>query len=185
MLTLKKEIRQRILELLKQQKEEQRLLKSRAIAERVVKLQEFQKAKVIVFYASLAGEVDTFGLMKKALDLDKDVVLPCVLSGTHTLEFRRIQDLDNDLEYGPYNIQQPNRNKTQSIQPELVDLVIVPGIAFDRSNNRLGRGVGYYDRFLANLSADVPSVGLAFDFQILERLPTDLHDVPVQQVISA
>ncbi len=185
MLTSKEEIRKRIVGLLKQQKEEQRLLKSRVIAEQVINLQEFQKAKAIVFYASFAGEVDTFGLMKKALELDKTVVLPCVVPDAKKLELRRIRDLDNDLEYGPYNIRQPKSDKTNLVSFKQVDFVIVPGVAFDRNNNRLGRGAGYYDRFLAGLSSDVLSVGLAFDFQIIERLPIDLHDVPVKRVISA
>ena len=183
--TSKQEIRRRIIDLLKQQKEDQRLSKSRAIAEQVLKLQEFQKAKTILFYASFAGEVDTFDLMKKALDQDKDVVLPCVLTDTQGLELRRIRDLDNDLEYGPYHIQQPKKEKTQRIEPARLDLVIVPGVAFDRSNNRLGRGAGYYDRFLTDLSFRIPSVGLAFDFQMIERVPIDLHDVPVNRVIFA
>ncbi|HRZ39808.1 MAG TPA: 5-formyltetrahydrofolate cyclo-ligase [Candidatus Omnitrophota bacterium] len=185
MVTSKQEIRRRIIDLLKQQKEDQRLSKSRAIAEQVLKLQEFQKAKTILFYASFAGEVDTFDLMKKALDLDKDVVLPCVLPDAQALELRRIRDLDNDLEYGPYNIQQPKKEETQRIEPARLDLVIVPGVAFDRSNNRLGRGAGYYDRFLTDLSFRIPSVGLAFDFQMIERVPIDLHDVPVNRVIFA
>lgn len=185
MLRSKEEIRKRIGELLKQQKEEQRLLKSRVIAEQVINLQGFQKAKAIVFYASFAGEVDTFGLMKKALELDKTVVLPCIVPAAKKLELRRIRNLDNDLEYGPYNIRQPKSDKTDLVSFKQVDFVIVPGVAFDRSNNRLGRGAGYYDRFLASLSSDVFSVGLAFDFQIIERLPIDLHDVPVKRVISA
>ena len=65
-----------------------------------------------------------------------------------------------------------------------IDAVIVPGLAFDRLNNRLGRGAGYYDRFLSTLPKNVTTVGLAFDFQLTESLPTEAHDVRLQQVIA-
>ena len=63
-------------------------------------------------------------------------------------------------------------------------MVIVPGLAFDKHNNRLGRGAGYYDRFLSTLPTDIPTVGLAFDFQIIDRLPQQKeHDIPVSHVL--
>ncbi len=65
-----------------------------------------------------------------------------------------------------------------------LDAVIVPGLAFDRQHNRLGRGAGYYDRFLSTLPKTVTTVGLAFDFQLTESLPTEAHDMRLQQIIA-
>jgi 5-formyltetrahydrofolate cyclo-ligase len=65
-----------------------------------------------------------------------------------------------------------------------LDAVIVPGLAFDRLHNRLGRGAGYYDRFLCTLPKHVITVGLAFDFQLTESLPTEAHDMRLQQIIA-
>ena len=71
------------------------------------------------------------------------------------------------------------------VPTEEIDLVIVPGLAFDLKGNRLGRGAGYYDRFLKILAPEVPSIGLAFGFQIVEDIPVHLHDMPVFRVLSA
>ena len=66
-----------------------------------------------------------------------------------------------------------------------IDLIVVPGVAFDKKNIRLGRGHGYYDRFLSGLPKRTKTIGLAFDFQVLEDLPQDPHDVPVSTIITA
>ena len=95
-----------------------------------------------------------------------------------------IDSVKEDLEYGPYGIQQPKSNRATVIAPEVLDLVVVPGVAFDRSGHRLGRGAGFYDRFLADLPRDIPTVGLAFDFQIVSNLPLQEHDIPLSFVIS-
>jgi 5-formyltetrahydrofolate cyclo-ligase len=64
-----------------------------------------------------------------------------------------------------------------------LDAVLVPGVAFDKQNFRLGRGGGYYDRFLNNLPKKIHTIGLAFDFQVVDRLPHDHHDIPVHRLI--
>jgi 5-formyltetrahydrofolate cyclo-ligase len=86
------------------------------------------------------------------------------------------------LKLGPYGVHEPVEEKCLRLAD--LDLIIVPGLAFDKSGNRLGRGKGYYDRFLSKLPSDTQSVGLAFDFQILPFVPTTEHDVSVTRVIS-
>lgn len=177
-------IRQRIRSLLNNQKEEDRLVKSRVIAERFFDLPEVSAAQTILFYASFAGEVETFEMMRKAQSIGKRIALPCV--NKETMEFlpKEVRDLDHDLEQGPYTIRQPKTRTARDIDLQEIGVVVVPGLAFDALNYRLGRGAGYYDRFLARLSPRTSTVGLAFDFQLVSRLPVEPHDIRVGRVLS-
>lgn len=180
----KKEIRQKVLSLLKNQREEDQLRKSIEIKNKFFADLDYVNSKIVLFYASFAGEVDTFGMMRQALEDGKQIALPIVNVQTKEIIPKLITSLEEDLEYGPYNIKQPKRNVTQDIDICQIDLAVVPAVAFDRKNNRLGRGAGYYDRFLEKIPQGIPLIGLAFDFQILEQLPIDDHDLPVTKVIS-
>jgi 5-formyltetrahydrofolate cyclo-ligase len=95
------------------------------------------------------------------------------------------KDFPKNLTIGPYDIRQPKEEFSHPISLADIDLVIVPGVAFDSKCNRLGRGKGYYDRFLKTLPKDTPSIGLAFDFQIVENLPHSSLDLPVKKIITS
>jgi len=172
------------LDLLRSQKGEDRLTKSRAIAKKLFSTVEFQEAKTILFYASFDGEVETFNMMKQARKLGKRIALPKILENQRLFVPVLVEDLENDLVDGPYGIKQPNETLTDMVRLGDIDLVLVPGVAFDRHNNRLGRGAGYYDRFLSDLPSQIPTLGLAFDFQVIAILPHQReHDVAVSRVI--
>jgi 5-formyltetrahydrofolate cyclo-ligase len=97
-----------------------------------------------------------------------------------------VTSLKTDLETGPYGVKQPADDPAKTLAHDCLDIVIVPGVAFDRKNHRLGRGGGYYDRFLGSLPAHVRTVGLAFDFQVVDSLPFQAeHDVPVSCVLAS
>ncbi len=177
-------IRKKILNLLRNQKEEERLRKSQVIQEKLFFMPEFQSSKTILFYASFDGEVDTFEMMRKASSLGKQIALPTIIKGTNQFVPISVSNLEEDLEYGPYDIQQPCYDPAKAVKEKDLDMVIAPGVAFDKENKRLGRGKGFYDRFLDSLPKDVFSVGLAFDFQMFDCLPYQEHDVPVSCVIS-
>jgi len=109
------------------------------------------------------------------------VALPCCTSQKKIVpkEIREVRD----LEKGTYGIYEPKKRQKDAKLDE-IDLVVVPGVAFDKRNRRLGRGKGYYDKFLRALPPNKISVGLAFDFQIVDNLPIDSHDIPVSKVIT-
>ncbi|HSV43334.1 MAG TPA: 5-formyltetrahydrofolate cyclo-ligase [Candidatus Bathyarchaeia archaeon] len=172
-----------MLTLLKNQKEEDRLRKSSVIQEKLFHDPDFERSKTVLFYASFSGEVETFGAMRQAMMLGKRVGLPIVNVKKKTMLPRRVTSLEDDLEYGPYTIKQPKGDSTKEIDLSEIDLVLVPALAFDRQGYRLGRGAGYYDRFLESFP-HIPHIGLAFDFQILDRLPVEPHDRPVTKIIS-
>ena len=180
----KQDVRKTILTLLKNQKEEDRLRKSSVIRQRLFQDPDFVHSKTVLFYASLPEEVETFVMIRQAMEQGKHVALPNVNLQQKQIIPRLISNLEEDLEYGPYNIQQPKGASHQQLELNLIDVVIVPALAFDRQNNRLGRGAGYYDRLLQKLPSRIAQIGLAFDFQILEKFPLESHDIPVTRVIS-
>ena len=177
-------LREKILNLLRGQKEEERFRKSRGILKKLFAMREFKQARTILFYASFDGEVETFEMMKQAQRLGKKVALPAILKDQKKIVPALIENLDDDLQAGPYGIKEPNDVCLRFVELEQIDLIIVPGIALDKNKNRLGRGKGYYDRFLSAVPATIPAFGLAFDFQIVDCLPhQEKHDVKVSRVI--
>lgn len=181
----KQEMRRHILDLIKSQKEEVALIKNRSIFEKFLTLPVFVSARTILFYVSFKGEVDTFAMMDKAIELGKMVAVPCLVK-----EEKKIIPVviasTKELKTGAYGIPEPNKdNSPGRLSLEEIDLVVVPGLAFDRLGNRLGRGAGYYDRLISTLPFSTPTIGLAYDLQIVGVIPSlEAHDKPVTIVLS-
>ena len=143
-----------------------------------INLQEFKDAKAIFAYISEKREPDTVRIIQEALEMGKTVALP-VSYDNGRMEPRVIKSLD-ELVIGKYGIPAP-RNDAPLLREEDIDLIVVPGVTFDRKGFRLGRGGGYYDRFLANSSAF--SVGLARECLIRE-IPVQAHDMSVVCLVT-
>ena len=124
----------------------------------------------------MPGEVDTLAMIEKAIFSGKRVALPIVEQNQRKLIPTLISSME-DVHKGTYGIAEPHFDPDKALALKDLDAVIVPGLAFDRPNNRLGRGAGYYDRFLSTLPKTITTVGLAFDFQLTESLPTEAHDM--------
>lgn len=182
----KRKIRQELLRKLKAHKEEDRRKKSSTIAKKLFFLKEFVQAKTVLFYLSLDGEVDTVRMIKDAIKQGKRVALPVVRKEKREMFASLVGDIDAEMAPGPHGTRHPKEECICPVSPESIDLVVVPGLAFDEAGNRLGRGMGYYDRFLSCLPDHVPTVGLAFDFQIIKDFPPlEPHDLCVTTVLSA
>lgn len=179
----KRRLRIRLFHRLKTQKEEDRRRKSEAIRRKLFRLAVFRKAKTVLCYVSLSYEVETWLLMKQMLEIGKRVVVPRVHG--RDLRLSEVRDLGRDLAPGAFGVWEPTPKTIRPVHPDELDLVLVPGVAFDRSGQRLGHGQGYFDRFLSRLPRTTPRVGLCFEFQLLDRLPVSSHDQTVQTVLSA
>lgn len=178
----KQAIRSKIIFRLKTQKEEDRDRKSRLIRQKLFRTLRFKKAKVVMFFISFGGEVNTREMIKKAMASGKIVAVPVCKRGGVMRPSMLTEK--TKLVRGLYEIYEPAIKKFVKLAD--LDLVIVPGIAFDRKGNRLGRGKGYYDTFLHKLKPhNTASIGLAFDFQILPSLPATTQDVSVTKIIYA
>jgi len=180
----KNKIRKKIFKKLKLQEEEQKIKKSKAVEAELFKRSEFISAKTVMFYVSDNYEVQTRAIIKQALNMGKVVVVPATDAKQKRLIPCEIQDLDRQLVKGPYGIYQPKAECMRKFPTSKIDLVLVPGVAFDRGGNRLGRGAGYYDRFLKKLPRKTALLGLAFDFQVLESVPTLSHDTRLTGLIA-
>jgi len=115
--------------------------------------------------------------------MGKRVVIPRVRGSRLVLS--ELRDLQQDLRPGAFGVWEPSPRTTRPVDPERLDLVLVPGLAFDRQGHRLGRGRGYFDRLLAAVPRNIPRVGLCFDFQLFDHLPLRPHDQPVSAVLAA
>lgn len=151
---------------------------SEMIQARVLNMNEFVSAKIVAAYHPIGSEVSTLKILSSVLQLNKCLTLPRVEDETRII-FAEVKDLGDDLEVGRYNIMEP---KNRCLKMNKMDLVLVPGIAWDEHGYRLGYGKGYYDRYLANLQT--VSVGLAYDFQVLEDIPHGRNDFRVNLIVT-
>jgi 5-formyltetrahydrofolate cyclo-ligase len=178
----KEYLRQTILQKRNSLSKEEKELKDRAIKEHLFGLNEFQKAKIIFFYFSFGSEAATQKMIRECLSAQKRIFLPAVNRDKKELLWAEVQDFKT-LKPGPYGILEPSQN-FKELAVEKIELVIVPGIAFDRYGFRLGYGGGYYDRFLCILPPRVAKIGLAYELQIVEEIPCEEQDYPVDKIIT-
>ena len=148
------------------------------IVDRLTASDCFKNARRILLYHSLADEVSTAQLLQKFCS-DKELFLP-VIEGYEIVPVR-FTGSEKMIE-GPYGIFEPHGEKMPQESYEF-DLIVVPGVAFDREGNRLGMGKGYYDTFLKKCSGSM-LVALALDFQVVDKIPTASYDVPVSQIFT-
>ena len=181
----KAELRALLLQRVKAQPPEERLRRSQLITAQVLESPAFQQARVILGYSALPYEVDTGVMLETALAQGKRVALPRMVPASRTLVAYAIQDCRQDLEPGPHGVLQPVASPDRAVAIETIDLVIMPGVGFDREGRRLGHGQGYYDELLRRLPKTTPRIGLAFACQVVERIPAAAHDQPVTAVVSA
>ena len=153
--------------------------RSRAAAERVMELAEYTGAQTIIGFSAIQKEIDPGDLLARARASGKTVGLPRVVGDLLDLhEFRDV----SELEEGAFGVLEPAAS-APVIAADSVDLVIVPGLAFDTRGHRLGYGRAFYDRVLPQM-ARAFRVGIAYDFQIVMELPDDAHDVPMHAVVT-
>ena len=151
---------------------------SEMIQTRVLNMDEFTNAKTVAAYHPIGSEVNTLKILSSVLQLKKHLALPKVEDETKII-FSEVKDLENDLQVGTYKIKEP---KNHCSRVNKIDLVLVPGIAWDEHGHRLGYGKGHYDRYLVNLQST--SVGLAYDFQVLENIPRERNDFRVNLIVT-
>jgi 5-formyltetrahydrofolate cyclo-ligase len=158
--------------------------KSRIITGRLLEMEEYRKASFIMTYLHFRNEVETDNLIRQAMADGKRVVVPATDISNRRIIPSLLMRYPDDLEPGPLQIMEPRASCLRLCNPASIDLVIVPGVAFDLEGNRLGYGGGFYDRFLPLTKPEAVSVGLSFEFQVLARLERSPHDIPVDYVLT-
>ncbi len=160
---------------------------SQVICDRFTSLPAYAAAKTVMWYVDAGSEVRTRHTLPTALQHGKRVVVPWCVVETNQLELFLLEEM-SELVEGAYKILEPRTDlrkvASKQVQPAELDLVMVPGTAFDLQGGRMGQGKGYYDRLLAGARADAPLVGLAFDCQIFDEIPVASHDVFMDLVLT-
>lgn len=155
------------------------------IVDRFMGLPEYHAAKTIMFYVDVRDEVRTRQALPAALASGKRIVVPYCLDGE--LELFWLENMD-ELELGMYRILEPKNDlrsvKTKHFQPADLDLVMVPGVAFDRNGGRTGHGKGYYDKLLQHARLDAPLIALSFECQLFEKIPAESHDIYMDKIVT-
>lgn len=162
-------------------------LKSKRIFEKLADLKEYKESSIIMCYMDFRNEVMTADFIQESFNRNKRIAVPLVVrnrNGQRELLASEIHDLKNDLAQGTFGIREPVKDRIREIQPQELDLVIVPGVVFDIRKNRIGYGAGFYDRFLTRTKADCLKAGVAFDMQVLNEVPVDVHDVPLDIIVT-
>ncbi len=174
----KKAVRKLIRELKKEYTLDQKKIMSTSVWKQVEKDPFFQKAEVILIYWSMEDEVFTHDFIAKWAK-EKTFLLPCVKG--ECLEIRYFDSAGQLVPGEGYSILEP----TGHLFPDCrqIDLAIVPGIAFDIRNNRLGRGKGYYDKILQTISTY--KIGVCFHFQFFDQIPAEKYDIPMNRVVCS
>ena len=157
---------------------------SSSIAGRFFSLPDFQQAGNILVYLSLKKEVQTEIIIKKCFAMGKKVFVPIIDQANNDLLVSELRGLDIKFEKGVCGIRTPEEKEENIVSLDVIDLAIIPGLAFTRDGTRLGRGKGYYDRLLARLPSHIMKVGVAFDFQILDFIPRSQHDMAVNMALT-
>ncbi len=178
----KSQLRQRVLALRDRVTAEENARAMARILPRLVALPGYRAARKVAAYMSFGSEIDTGPFIETVLADQKSLVLPRVDSSTHTLSLHHVFDRDR-LVSGPWGIKEPAADWPRT-GIEDIDFLLVPGVAFDRRGQRIGYGAGFYDRLLARRPRHIDCVVIAFDCQVVEQVPTEAHDQPIDRLIT-
>jgi 5-formyltetrahydrofolate cyclo-ligase len=158
---------------------------SQRICSAFVALPEYTAARTVMYYVDVRSEVRTRHYLPTALSHGKRIIVPyCV---DNELELFHLQAME-ELAVGMYKILEPKPDlrglPERKVKAEDLDLIMVPGVAFDRNGGRMGHGFGYYDRLLQHARPDAPLVALAFECQLFPEIPAEAHDIFMDKIIT-
>jgi len=161
-----------------------RLYKSEKIAGNFWRLPEAAAAKCVFIYVNFRSEVETVELIHQCLAREKMVAVPYTDVKSKALLPFRIDNPEKDLSPGYCAIPEPDPDRATLVLPEKIDIAVLPGSVFDIYGGRLGYGGGYYDRFLVNAAPQALRIGFAFERQIVDKVPLEPHDQPLDILIT-
>ncbi len=158
---------------------------SATITARFMELPEYHNAETVMFYVDVRDEVRTRHALPTAIASGKRIVIPYCVEGE--LELFHLQAME-ELDVGMYRILEPREElrklDSKRLRPTDLDLVMVPGVAFDRQGGRAGHGKGYYDKLLEHARPDAPLIALAFESQMFPEIPCEPHDIYMDKVVT-
>lgn len=158
-------------------------IRSKTISNSLYETEYYKNAETIMTFLSFQSEVNTRYIVEDSIGLGKSIVVPITIPETKELKISKLFDY-SELEIGHYNILTPKKEFLRFTDPRTIDLILVPGLIFAKDGYRIGYGGGYYDRFLSKLDPSVTKIGIGFDLQVQDKVPTDKYDVPVDFILT-
>jgi 5-formyltetrahydrofolate cyclo-ligase len=155
---------------------------SRRICERFIRMEEAIRCSTLMAFLNFGTEVITDYLIEWAWREGKRVAVPLCLPERQMIA-SAIETFE-DVEPGYFGVREPKKQRLRPVEKNRIDLICVPAVAFDRRGYRVGYGGGYYDRFLSDISNEVPRIGIVFARQVIDEIPVDRYDLPVQKIIT-
>jgi len=165
-------------------KPELRAAATAAIVARVRSLPAWQRARGVLSYMAFGSELDLDALHRELLQQGRLLVAPRVPAQGRALELRQVVDLTQDLVPSRWGIREPRPERCPLVDPAQIDLVLVPGVAFDCTGNRLGYGAGFYDRLFQRLPPSALRVACVQEALLVDRVPSEPHDAPVDLLVT-
>lgn len=182
----KKKIRKDILDTRNNMGADEKKEKDNIIRTNFLESSYYKESKNIFIYISYNSEIDTIHIINKALCDGKNIFVPRTIFETKWMDAVQITSLDN-MKKDRYGIPEPD-DTAENIDPDKLDMIVVPGVAFDRNGGRIGYGAGYYDRYFKKISDnrrnDVKKIVLAYEFQVIDKVPMDEQDVRIDCIIT-
>lgn len=158
--------------------------KSKIITEKLFLTEEYKKSKTVFIYMDFKNEVITTGLINQMLNENKHVVIPYTDTVNTVIIPVEIKDIKNDLKDSSFGYREPIAEKVKEVEIGKIDLIIVPGVVFDKRLNRIGFGKGYYDRILIRKREDTRAVAIAYEYQVFDEIPSEAHDIKMDMIIT-
>ena len=180
--TAKAQLRAQVLQKRRALTPAERSTKSAQLWERIYADRTYREAQRIFIFLSMADEVQTDAFITKALQEGKEIAVP-LITGKGLMQPVRLRTLA-DVEVGVFGIRTLREDCRECLPPAQLDVILVPGAAFTSHGERLGMGGGYYDRFMAQGAPQAKRIAVAFQCQICPQVPTEVHDVPVQEIYT-
>lgn len=157
---------------------------SHKIVETLKGTAEYKNASTVMCFVSFGDEVITHDFIKDMIKHGKRVCVPYIVKGKKIMVPSEITDFDRDLKPGYFGILAPTEESLNIIPSDSVDLIVTPGVIFDKKGYRIGYGAGFYDKFFSTLTKKVPKIAIAFSLQQAIDVPKDEYDIPVDKLIT-
>jgi len=158
--------------------------KCSSIEEKILDNPLFLNSTAVMTYIDFRGEVRTTRIIEHCLSNNIRVIIPVCMPKTRTLLLSELKNIHDDLAESHFGLLEPKQDKIRPVDAREISLILVPGAVFDPRGYRIGYGAGYYDRFLSGPAKGIPTFGLAFECQMIEKVPRDEYDMPVDYIFT-
>lgn len=181
---MKKETRKRMIKVRESLSEKEVVINSMAVFNTLKSFKAYKRANSVMLYISFRNEIKTRDIINDLLSKGKRVFIPVTINDTKELIVSELLNYEEDLQVGNFGVLEPKSEALRPTDPNQLDLVLVPGVAFDERGYRIGFGAGYYDRFLPKLREGAITIALAHEIQMVDKIENDQYDIPVDYVLT-